>query len=90
MQVLEESYNKDKQVTIGPEQPIQFEAAEIKLDIPKEGTILKEGWKILPLTAPVVSVIDGIGGGRKFYLGGQIIIHCARSAREIFGPRPLN
>ena len=31
-----------------------------------------------------------IGGGRKFYLGGQIIIHCARSARENFGPRPLN
>ena len=59
VQVLEESYNKDKQVSIGPEQPIQFEAAEIKLDIPKEGTTLKDGWKILPLTAPVVSVIDG-------------------------------
>ena len=28
--------------------------------------------------------IASIGGGRKFYLGGQIIIHCARSAREIF------
>ena len=35
-------------------------------------------------------MVDDIGGGRKFYLGGQIIIHCARSAREKFGPRPLN
>ena len=31
-----------------------------------------------------------IGGGRKFYLGGQSINIGARSAREIFGPRPLN
>ena len=40
----------------------------------------------------IITVEDStfIGGGRKFYLGGQIIIHCARSAREIFGPRPLN
>ena len=59
MQIVQEKYNQEKQVFIGPEQPIQFEAAEIKLDIPKEGTILKEGWKLLPLTAPVVSVIDG-------------------------------
>ena len=58
MQVVEEKYSQEKQVSIGPEQLIQFEAAEIKLDIPKDGTTLKEGWKILPLIAPVVRVID--------------------------------
>ena len=42
---------------IGPEQLIQFERAEIKLDIPKEGITLKEGWKIIPLVAPVVRTI---------------------------------
>jgi hypothetical protein len=56
VQVVEERYNQEKEVSIGPEQLIQFEAAEIKLDIPKDGTTLKEGWKILPLTAPVVHV----------------------------------
>jgi hypothetical protein len=58
VQVLKETYNQDKQVSIGPEQLIQFEAEEIKLDIPQDGTTLKEGWKILPLTAPVVRAHD--------------------------------
>ena len=31
-----------------------------------------------------------IGGGRKLYLGGQIIIMRMHSTHEIFGPRSLD
>ena len=44
-----------KQGSLGLEQHIDFESKEIKLDIPKEGANLKEGWKITPLAVPVVS-----------------------------------
>ena len=41
----------------GSEQLIEFESEEIKLDIPLEGTTLKEGWKISPLTDPEVRAL---------------------------------
>ena len=45
-----------EQASLGLEQHIDFESNEIRLDIPKEGTKLKEGWKITPMAVPVVSL----------------------------------
>ena len=40
----------------GPEQPLDFESEEVKLDIPwPTGVKLEGGWKLTPLTNPVVS-----------------------------------
>ena len=50
-----EEYTKDKQVSKGPEQQVEFESTEIKLDLPMDGTKLKEGWEVTPLISPVVS-----------------------------------
>ena len=38
----------------GPDELVEFELNEIKLDIPLEGMTLEGGWKITPLTVPVV------------------------------------
>ena len=46
---------RDKGVR-GPEQTIEFESNQIKLDIPKEGIELKDGWKVTPILNPVVSI----------------------------------
>ena len=54
-QGVEEVYCHKKQALPGPEQPINFQSEQIKLDIPDEGTTLKSGWVITPLTAPFVS-----------------------------------
>ena len=43
----------------GPHQPIDFESDQIKLDIPVGGVSL-QGWRIIPLTAPVVSVCHSV------------------------------
>ena len=40
----------------GPEQTIEFESNQIKLDIPIEGIELENGWKVTPILNPVVSV----------------------------------
>ena len=53
LQVVEEKYSQSDQ---GPEQPIEFESNEIKLDIPREGTKLKEGWMVIPMIKPIVSI----------------------------------
>ena len=34
---------------------VGFERSEITLDIPHEGLVTKEGWRITPLTTPTVS-----------------------------------
>ena len=40
----------------GPEQPLDFESKEVSLDIPwPAGVKLEGGWKLTPLTNPVVS-----------------------------------
>ena len=55
---MEDKYHqRDKHFILGSQQLIEFESEEIKLDIPMEGTILKEGWKITPLTEPEVSTV---------------------------------
>ena len=46
-------YSKDSK---GPEKQFGFESTKIELDLPMEdGKNLKNGWKIIPLTNPVVS-----------------------------------
>ena len=40
----------------GPEQPLDFESEEVRLDVPwPAGVKLEGGWKLTPLTNPVVS-----------------------------------
>ena len=53
---MKREYLQDKLAIPGPEQVIEFESTQIRLDIPLEGTTLKEGWKLTPLVAPVVSM----------------------------------
>ena len=38
----------------GPHFPVKFEEDEISLDIPDHVTVVEEGWKITPLTPPLV------------------------------------
>ena len=40
---------------LGPTMPLEFESDTIRIDIPNEG-ICVEGWKIIPLTPPIVSI----------------------------------
>lgn len=40
----------------GPDQEVIFEGEEITLDIPKEGILLENGWKITPYAHPGVSL----------------------------------
>ena len=35
--------------------PVRFEKSEIRLDIPEDGEVTKEGWRITPSTHPTVS-----------------------------------
>ena len=34
---------------------VKFESSEISLDIPEDGKVTKEGWRITPRTYPTVS-----------------------------------
>lgn len=54
---MEKSYHQRQQVLSGPDQPVEFEADQIRLDIPPKGIVLEEGWKLVPLITPVVSMI---------------------------------
>ena len=38
---------------------IKFEGSEITLDIPEDGELTKEGWKIIPITPTVVRSYTG-------------------------------
>ena len=40
--------------TIGPDLPVKFESNSISLQLPTEGVILEDGWKIIPLFKPEV------------------------------------
>ena len=39
----------------GPDQPVDFEGEEIRLDLPMEKTKINDKWTIMPLIDPVVS-----------------------------------
>ena len=41
----------------GPDQPVEFEGEEIRLDLPMEETRINDKWTIVPLINPVVSMI---------------------------------
>ena len=43
----------------GPDQPVEFEGEEIRLDFPMEETKINEKWTIVPLIDPVVSMVNG-------------------------------
>ena len=53
LQVVEEFYSQfaSKLGTF----PVMFEASDITLDIPVDGMVTSEGWRITPLTSPTVS-----------------------------------
>ena len=40
----------------GPDQPIEFEGEEIRLDLPMEETKINDKWTIVPLIDPMVSI----------------------------------
>ena len=41
----------------GPDQPVEFEGEEIRLDLPMEETRINDKWTIVPLIDPVVSMV---------------------------------
>ena len=55
MQVVKDEYHQKRLALLGPDQPVDFESEQIKLNIPNDG-ITVNGWKITPLIAPVVSL----------------------------------
>jgi hypothetical protein len=55
MQVVKRHY-KEEGTLAGPDQPVDFENEEIRLDIPMEAeTKINDKWTIVPLIDPVVS-----------------------------------
>ena len=56
MQAAEKLYCPHDGGVRGPEQTIEFESNQIKLDIPTEGIELQNGWKVTPILNPVVSI----------------------------------
>ena len=54
LQVVKKEYSPQRGAHEGPEYRIEFESDRITLDIPIEGIVLPEGWKIIPLITPVV------------------------------------
>ena len=53
---MSDKYKSDHFKSGSADQLVEFESEEIKLDVPFEGTTLKEGWKISPLNEPEVRV----------------------------------
>ena len=45
---------KDLSARLGPHVAVQFEEDHISLDIPDHVTVVEGGWKIVPLTPPLV------------------------------------
>ena len=64
LQVVQQHYTA-MGVTIGLDLPVEFESDSISLKLPPEGVMLENGWRITPLTPPVV---------RKFIVGHQNLI----------------
>ena len=54
MQIVEEAY-KHSHHQLVTRQLLEFESDAIRIDIPNEG-IRVEGWKMIPLTPPIVSI----------------------------------
>lgn len=56
---LQAIQNELSSATVGAECMIEFERDRIELKIPKDG-VVKEGWSITPLAAPVVSKLTPV------------------------------
>ena len=54
MQVVKRHYREERALA-GPDQQIDFEGEEIRLDLPMKETKINDKWTILPLIDPVVS-----------------------------------
>ena len=54
LQVVKRHY-KEEGALPGPDQPVDFEGEEIRLDLPMEETKINDKWTIVPLIDPVVS-----------------------------------
>ena len=54
MQVVKRHYREERALA-GPDQQVDFEGEEIRLDLPMEETKINDKWTILPLIDPVVS-----------------------------------
>ena len=55
LQVVKRHY-KEQGALEGPDQPVEFEEEEIRLDFPMEETKINDKWTIVPLIDPVVSI----------------------------------
>ena len=53
---MKKSYCPEQGVEFGLDHPVEFEADQISLDIPKEGITDLKGWELIPSYAPVVSI----------------------------------
>ena len=53
--------------TIGPSMSVEFESDSISLQLPPEGVTLEGGWKIIPMSPPVV---------RNLIVGHQNLNRC--------------
>ena len=42
---------------------VRFQRGEITLDIPEDGQLTREGWKITPISYPGVSSVINVDGG---------------------------
>ena len=42
---------------------VRFQRGEITLDIPEDGQLTREGWKITPISYPGVSSVMKVNGG---------------------------
>ena len=55
VQAVEEFYNRTSHVREDTEMSLGFDGENISLSVPREGVMLKSGWKIIPLYNPIVS-----------------------------------
>ena len=53
LQIVQQQYTASG-ATSGPYLPVEFESDSISLEVPSEGVILENGWRIVPLFSPVV------------------------------------
>ena len=59
----------------GPDQPIEFEGKEIRLDLPMEATKINDKWTLIPLIDPMVGMtIDSNYSSNYQYLPLPLVL----------------
>ena len=61
---------------------IRFEGSEITLNIPEDGKLTQEGWKIIPMTHPLVCFIRPYFDNTLFPVTAHILVCLARADYE--------